>query len=115
MLIQYHRSDVSGPKLSKFDVLHVTEADKLDRMLRASLGIIGEVKKERFLFWYEQTRIHLDKVAGLGTFMEFEVCLNPDQSIESGNLVANSLIKVFGIKEQDLLTGAYMDEILQKQ
>lgn len=114
MLVQYARPDISGPKLSEFDVLDVTEPEKLDRMLTASLGIIGEVKKQRYLFLYEQTRIHLDKVEGLGTFLEFEVCLRPEQTIEEGTKIANDLMEFFEIKEADLMTGAYMDELLQK-
>ena len=114
MLIQYARPDQSGPKLSEFDVLDVAEPDKLDRMLSNSLGVVGEVKKSRYLFLNEQTRIHLDKVDGLGSFLEFEVCLRPDQTIEDGTQIANDLMKLFEISEADLMTGAYMDELLQK-
>lgn len=114
MLVQYARPDISGPKLSKFDVITVTEPEKLDRMLSASLGVIGEVKKQRHLFLYEQTRIHLDKVNDLGSFLEFEVCLHPEQTTADGTEIANKLMDVFGIKETDLMTGAYMDELLQK-
>lgn len=114
MLVQYARPDVSGPKLSEFDVLDVVEPEKLDRMLTNSLGVIGEVKKTRYLFLHEQTRIHLDKVDGLGTFLEFEVCLKPEQTIEDGTKIANDLMKLFEINESDLMTGAYMDELLQK-
>lgn len=114
MLIQYARPDVSGPKLSEFDVLNIDEPDKLDRMLTNGLGVVGEVKKVRYLFLHEQTRIHLDKVDGLGTFLEFEVCLKPAQTIEDGTEIANKLIKQFEIDETDLMTGAYMDELSQK-
>lgn len=54
MLVQYARPDVSGPKLSQFDVLNVTEPEQLDRMLTASLGVLGQVKKERHLYLCEQ-------------------------------------------------------------
>lgn len=114
MLVQYARPDVSGPKLSEFDVLDIVEPEKLDRMLSASLGVIGEVKKQRYLFLHEQTRIHLDQVDGLGTFLEFEVCLRPEQNVDDGTKIANELMKLFEIEETDLMTGAYMDELLQK-
>lgn len=114
MLVQYARPDTSGPKLSEFDVLDVTEPDRLDRMLSNSLGVIGEVKKSRYLFLHEQTRIHLDKVDGLGSFLEFEVCLRPEQTIEDGTQITNELMKLFKISDTDLMTGAYMDELLQK-
>lgn len=40
-----------------------------------SNGIRGVLIKERYLFLYKQTRIHLDKVEGLGDFMELEVII----------------------------------------
>lgn len=114
MLVQYHRPDISGPKLSEFNVLEIAEPKLLLNMLESSLGILGEVKKTRFLFLHDQTRIHLDKVDGLGTFLEFEVCLRPDETVEHGTAIANKLMEIFQIKENDLLTQAYMDELLQK-
>lgn len=113
MLVQYARPDVSGPKLSEFDVLDIAEPKKLHRMLTNSLGVLGEVKKHRHLFLHKQSRIHLDKVDGLGTFLEFEVCLKPEQTVEDGTAIADDLIKLFEIKETDLMTGAYMDELLK--
>lgn len=113
-LIQYARPDVSGPKLCEFDVFAVDEHEKLDRMLLNSLGVLGEVKKIRYLFWFEQTKIHLDKVNGLGSFLEFEVRLRPEQTIEDGTQIATQLMKHFQIEESDLITGAYMDELLSK-
>lgn len=113
MLVQYARPDVSGPKLSEFDVLAVDEPEKLDRMLSKSLGVLGEIKKSRYLFLSDQTRIHLDKVDNLGTFLEFEVCLRPEQTVDDGTQIANDLMKLFEIEESDLMTGAYMDELLK--
>ena len=40
------------------------------------MGVKGEVRKRRHLFIYEQTRIHVDEVEGLGNFMELEVRFN---------------------------------------
>jgi adenylate cyclase class IV len=42
-------------------------------VLTQALGARGQVKKRRLLFMYQQTRIHVDKVEGLGNFMELEV------------------------------------------
>lgn len=115
MLVQYSRPDVAGPKLSEFDVLELTEPDILNRMLTNSLGVLGEVKKFRHLFLYGQTRIHLDKVEGLGTFLEFEICLRSEQTIDEGTKIANDLKEQFDVKDSQQLKGAYMDDLLKNK
>lgn len=114
MLVQYNRPDVSGPKLSEFNILETDDPKMLHKILEQSVGVLGEVKKERWLFLYEQTRIHLDKVDGLGTFLEFEVCLCPSQTIDDGKIIADKLIELFHIRSDDLMAGAYLDELLPK-
>ncbi|KAJ6637594.1 hypothetical protein Bhyg_10325 [Pseudolycoriella hygida] len=112
-LIQYQRPDSEGPKLSEFLILQTDEPEKLHQMLAASIGVKGEVIKTRHLFIYNQTRIHLDDVKNLGTFIEFEVCLQPEQTIEIGTEIANEMINIFGIRKNDMVQGAYLDELLK--
>lgn len=73
------------------------------------------MKKNRWLFLYEQTRIHLDKVENLGNFLEFEVCLKPEQSIDDGTNIANKMMELFEIKQENLMSGAYLDELLKEK
>lgn len=40
--------------------------------------------------------------------------LNDDQSLEEGEKIAKDLQEKLGIKQEDLLTGAYMDMILKQ-
>lgn len=112
MLVQYNRSNVTGPKLSEFNILETDDPKMLQKILEQSVGILGEVKKERWLFLHDQTRIHLDKVAGLGTFLEFEVCLRPSQTLDDGKVIADKLTEIFLIRPEDLIAGAYLDELL---
>lgn len=110
-LVQYSRPDVAGAKLSEFDIVEVAQPEVLNRMLTRSLGVKGEVRKVRHLFMHDQTRIHLDSVEGLGKFLEFEVCLRPEQTIDDGTEVANKMRRVFDIRDEDLMTGAYLDHL----
>ncbi|XP_046810784.1 uncharacterized protein LOC111683450 [Lucilia cuprina] len=110
-LVYYDRPDVAGPKLSKFNKTELDEPEVMEKILTQSNGVRGVLSKKRYLFMYERTRIHLDKMEDLGNFMEFEVCLLPEQTIEEGQAVADKLIKEFGIKTEDLMTGAYFDEL----
>lgn len=87
----------------------------MHKILAVSIGILGEVKKDRHLFLHEQTRIHLDKVENLGNFLEFEVCLRPEQTVEDGTSIANKMMDLFEIKEENLLSGAYLDELLKEK
>lgn len=114
MLVQYNRPDVKGPKLSEFNILETDDPKMLHKILEQSVGVLGEVKKQRWLFMHEQTRIHLDKVDNLGTFLEFEVCLRPEQTVDDGKIIADKLMEVFQIGPDDLMAGAYLDELLPK-
>ncbi|XP_078409267.1 uncharacterized protein LOC144687280 [Cetorhinus maximus] len=111
-LIFYQRADMDGPKLSDYSISPTADPDGLTVVLSDALGVKGVVKKERWLYMVGQTRIHIDQVHGLGNFMELEVVLSEDQSLEEGEAIAQKLMDELGIKKEDLMTGAYMDLIL---
>jgi len=89
----------------------VDEPAVLEKILHQSNGTLGVLVKRRLLFLYEQTRIHMDDVQDLGHFMEFEVCLRPEQSLEEGQIIAEELCKTFRIEPADLMTGSYFDAL----
>ncbi|XP_059703629.1 uncharacterized protein LOC132327940 isoform X3 [Haemorhous mexicanus] len=111
-LIFYERPDSAGPKLSRFSITPTADPEGLQAVLSQSLGVLGTVRKERLLFLLGQTRLHLDRVQGLGDFLELEVVLRPEQSEEDGQRLARELLRELGIGEQDLISGAYLDLLL---
>lgn len=114
VLILYNRNDQKDAKLSNY-ILHGTDSAKsLHKILEEVVGVRGQVLKERRVFIYGQTRIHLDCVEGLGYFLEFEVCMRKGQEISDGERVAEELLEVFQIKNSDLIEHAYFD-MLQKK
>ena len=56
-----------------------------------------------------QTRIHIDRVEGLGDFMELEVALREGQSDAEGAQIAQALMQALGLAEAPRLAGAYLD------
>lgn len=100
--------------MSQFHKIPTEDPELLETILAKGVGVKGRVKKQRVLFVHENTRIHLDTVEGLGFFFEFEAILQPDESIESGNKRLEKLLEIFKIPKEDLLEGAYMDELLKK-
>ena len=79
------------------------------RVLRAALGETVIVEKTRLLYLIGQTRIHLDRVTGLGAFLELEVVLAPGQSAAAGEAIASDLMQQLQIPDTALLATAYAD------
>jgi predicted adenylyl cyclase CyaB len=108
-LITYERPDTPGPKHADYFVYPVVNAEGLKRILARSLGVRGVVRKMRHLFLKGATRLHLDRVEGLGDFMEIEVVLESADSLEEGRREAQALMTEFGIHHDDLIDNAYID------
>jgi predicted adenylyl cyclase CyaB len=115
VLVAYERADQAGPKMSDYTLAPVQDAATLERALTRSLGVRGIVEKRREIAIVGQTRVHLDQVAGLGTFMELEVVLRPEQSVEEGQAIAEELMRDLRIPPSDLLERAYMDMLEEKE
>ena len=81
----------------------------LREALARAHGVLGRVRKTRWLLLAGPTRIHLDRVENLGEFMELEVVLRDEQSLEEGQAIAESLMKQLGIAADQRLAGAYLD------
>ncbi|EMP29392.1 hypothetical protein UY3_13500 [Chelonia mydas] len=111
-LIFYERPDSEGPKLSHYSISPTADPAGLVAVLSEALGVQGVVKKERRLYMVGQTRVHLDRVEGLGDFLELEVVLSEQQSPEDGERVARRLMEELGVQEEDLVAGAYLDLLL---
>jgi predicted adenylyl cyclase CyaB len=108
-LIHYARPDGQAPKRSDYHIYETTQPQALKEVLALALGVRGVVRKTRYLYLSGQTRIHLDDVDGLGQFLELEVVLRPDQTDVEGRAIAAGLMEELGVREDDLLEGAYVD------
>jgi predicted adenylyl cyclase CyaB len=108
-LVYYLRQDVTGPKHSEYKIFETDNPASLKLLLSEAFGVRGVVSKIRYLYMLGQTRIHLDDVKGLGTFMELEVVLRPGQTDAEGQEIANELMQKLGIHNSDLLDTAYID------
>lgn len=108
-LIAYERPDLLGHKESRYRLIEVCEPVELREALTAVLGITVVVSKARRLFIFEGVRIHLDRVDGLGNFIEFEgVATDGGDPGGFANLL-DDLRKSFGLRDEDLLRESYSD------
>jgi adenylate cyclase class IV len=108
-LIFYRRANERGPKESFYLRSPTTSPASLREALILAYGQLGRIKKHRTLFIVGRTRIHLDNVANLGTFLELEVVLQDDESPGIGVREAAELMKALDIGPQQLIECAYID------
>jgi adenylate cyclase class IV len=112
-LIHYHRADTDAAKASDYVRVAVPEPAALREALARACGLIGRVRKQRWLLLVREagftTRIHLDRVEQLGDFMELEVVLQDSQTDAQGQAVAEALMQRLGLAAAPRLAGAYMD------
>jgi predicted adenylyl cyclase CyaB len=108
-LIQYARANDTSAKVSTYDIVRSNDPASFSRILESALPIRGVVTKRRYLYLVGTTRVHLDEVEGLGTFVELEVVLSPEEMVEDGKRIADDLMAKLGIESKDLLSGAYID------
>ena len=112
-LIFYQRPELNGPKVSIYQISPTTEPDSLRDTLALAYGILGTVRKQRTLYLLGKTRIHLDRVDGLGDFLELEVVLEDLQTITYGESIALDLLAKIGVLPSQLIPTSYL-ELLSK-
>jgi adenylate cyclase class IV len=114
-LIFYQRPDQTGPRQSSYSIAPTNQPEALKDTLAQALGVVGQVRKRRWLYLTGQSRIHLDEVDGLGNFIEVEVVLQPGQTVIEGERIAEDLRRALKVSEQDLVREAYVDLLLDRR
>lgn len=114
-LIFYRRADEQGPKESFYLLAPTSSPDTLRELLTAAYGQMGRVSKHRSLFLVGRTRVHLDRVEGLGHFLELEVVLAEGESAVAGVDEAHDLMEQLGVLPSQLVEGAYVDLLAQRR
>jgi predicted adenylyl cyclase CyaB len=108
-LIWYERPNEATSRPSQYRRIPIEHPQPLVAALAAGLGVRTVVEKSRTVYLYENVRIHLDAVHGLGTFLEFEAELDADHDAAEGHRLVAQLQGEFAIRPEDLLTHSYSD------
>jgi len=114
-LIYYRRASQRAPKESFYLRASTTTPEVLRDSLTLAYGQIGRVRKHRTLFLAGRTRIHLDRVSGLGEFLELEVVLEENEPSEVGAREAEALLGRLGVERSELIEGGYLDLLTRGQ
>ncbi|MFY9648140.1 MAG: class IV adenylate cyclase [Terriglobales bacterium] len=113
-LIRYERNDVADARRSRYVIARTSDPYSLLEILSKSLAKTGVVKKTRKLYRIGQTRVHLDRVEGLGDFLELEVVLRREQNEKEGATIVEIMLAALGISEDQLIAEAYVDLLARR-
>jgi predicted adenylyl cyclase CyaB len=114
-LIFYQRPDQAGPKRADVSLVRTdaAHAAHLHETLTAAMDVLVVVDKRREIYFIDNVKFHLDRVMGLGEFLEIEAI------DEHGTIGAEALgrqcdeyIALLGIDTADLVHVSYSDMLM---
>ena len=110
-LIFYKRPEIAGEKSADILLYKHRPDENLKLMLEALHGIDIIVEKERKIHFCDNVKIHLDKVNGLGTFLEVEAIMDERSSLTEAQLEeqCSEYRDFFSIQQHQLQAHSYAD------
>lgn len=116
-LIQYQRADYAGASLSSYRRVPIapTAESELRSAMEEALGLLTVVRKVRSVALWRSTRIHLDVVDELGSFVELETVLSDDLSEDAGRAEFDEVVAWLGLGAMASIPGSYSDLMLPKR
>ena len=110
-LIFYRRPNRAGPKVSRVSRFDMNRADtRIRNVLAEALGVQVVVRKSREIYFLENVKIHLDRVDGLGSFLEIEAIDATGQRMESYlEEQCRTVMNAFSVRPDDLIENSYSD------
>lgn len=108
-LIGYRRSaETSDARPSDYHIVEIDQPDALKATLDSTLGRIGVVEKQRDLWLWKQTRVHLDEVLELGSYIELETVLG-DIDEPEGHEQMQECLMLLQLEEAERLAIPYLE------
>jgi len=114
-LIAYARPSDAGSRWSSYRVvpIAVQAAPGLLAGLLMTHDQLARIDKVRLLAIVGQTRIHLDRVEGLGTFIELETVVTTQRDVEARD-EHQQVIDALGLHRYPAVAGSYSDLVLAR-
>ena len=108
-MIRYSRPSQKGVggRWSEYYRIPAEVAPTFARFPAERFPVCGRVEKSRRLYLHDNARIHLDRVKGKGSFLEFEVVAT--RGAAQARRLMKTLRLAFEIQEDDTIAGSYAD------
>lgn len=111
-LIFYRRPDTPAPKVSEWEIERLLPENEIGSVLTAALGVKVVVEKEREIYFVDNVKFHIDRVEGLGRFVEIEAVGEDASELERLHAQCSQWLELFGIEERQLEPRSYSDMLL---
>lgn len=112
-LIAYRRPDEPGSRWSDYRrvTLDPASARGVAEALAVVCGVVAVVDKQREVAILGRTRIHLDRVTGLGSFIELETVADPSDDDDDAGLLREheDVIRVLELGDREPVATSYGD------
>jgi adenylate cyclase, class 2 len=108
-LIWYERPNSEQARISLYHLVPIADPDAMKTLLTAALAVRGQVSKRREIYLWHNVRIHLDEVAGLGSFVEFEAVLGPGDVEATAHSRLEHLARALQLDPSDYRGKSYAD------
>ncbi len=106
-LIYYERNESGKRRDCNYWIFRTDDPEPLKALLEEALGVDMIVAKKREVYYLDRVKINLDRVVGLGDFIEFEV--PADEGFEPADRRARELKSQLGVRDDDVVACSYSD------
>ncbi len=113
-LIHYQRSNSAQARRSEVELMLLPRRNSVRLILAGALGVLAVVDKRREIYFVGNVKIHLDRVRGLGTFVEVEA-MTRSGDIKKVRAQAVKFRELFAVSSGDIVPQSYSDMILSKR
>jgi predicted adenylyl cyclase CyaB len=114
-LIFYQRENLNRPRESNYLICITENPRQLAAILTSALGTTATVIKERRLWMFRNVRIHLDRVEGLGEFIEFEAVIDEQHDRHTSAQNLDEILHKFSDFSLTPVAESYIDLRIRKE
>lgn len=111
-LILYNRAEKKNKRISKYTISKTKDYRELDFILRKQFGVLVTVSKKREVYVYNNVRVHIDTVKGLGKFLEIEIIYD---EISKAKNQMKLLISDLKLDENKFIKVSYSDLLINRR
>jgi adenylate cyclase class 2 len=113
-LIYYERPDSPHARRARIEMALLPRRNSVKVILARTLPVLVVVDKRREIYFVGNVKIHLDRVRGLGKFVEVEA-ISRSGGLAKIQQQARKFQKLFGIAPSDLVGQSYSDLARQRK